>query len=327
MRNLLKVLTIFAIAAVLTAGGVFAWGYRTFHAPAENLESVTIVIQPGSSLRTIAGQLAEHGLVRDARVFALGARLDPRHTRLTAGEYRFPAQVSALEIIDKLARHDVVQHTVTVPEGLTSTEIAALLSTETGLDGEIETIPSEGSLLPETYQYTHGATRRMILDRMAEGLDDLKTTLWPNRAADLPIDSWDEAVILASIVEKETGVASERGKVAGVFVNRLRRGMRLQSDPTVSYGITQGKTGLGRPLTKADLRTKTPYNTYVIDGLPPGPICNPGRDAIAAVLNPTPTKALYFVADGTGGHAFANTLAEHNRNVAKWRRLQKQEKP
>ncbi|WP_425403923.1 endolytic transglycosylase MltG [Hwanghaeella sp.] len=327
MRNLLKVLTLIAIAAVLTAGGVFAWGYRTFHAPAGNLAPVTVIIEPGSSLRAIARQLAENGLVRDARVFAVGARLDPRHTRLTAGEYRFPAQVSALEIIDKLARHDVVQHTVTIPEGLTSSEIVDLLRLQEDLVGDIPAVPAEGAFLPETYQYTRGATRRMILDRMAVGLEDLKTTLWPERAADLPFSTWEEALILASIVEKETGVASERGKVAGVFVNRLRRGMRLQSDPTVSYGITLGKQPLGRLLTRTDLRTPTPYNTYVIPGLPPAPICNPGRDAIAAVLNPTPTTALYFVADGTGGHAFANTLAEHNRNVAKWRRIQKKNQP
>ena len=327
MRNLLKVLIIFAIAAVLTAGGVFAWGYKTFHAPAENLEPVTMVIEPGSSLRTIARQLADKGLVRDARVFAIGARLDPRHTRLTAGEYRFPAQVSALEIIDKLVRHDVVHHTVTVPEGLTSREVVDLLNAEARLAGDIQPLPGEGTLLPETYQYTHGATRAMILERMSRALDDLRAELWPKRASDLPISSWEEALTLASIVEKETGVASERGKVAGVFINRLRRGMRLQSDPTVSYGLTVGKGPLGRSLTKADLRQPTPYNTYVIDALPQGPICNPGRDAIAAVLNPVATKALYFVADGTGGHAFANTLAEHNRNVAKWRRLERQNKP
>lgn len=323
MKNLLKVLTIFVIAAVLTAGGVFAWGYRTFHAPAENLEPVTVVIEPGSSLRTIARQLAAEGLVRDERVFAIGTRLDPRHTRLTAGEFRFPAQVSALEIIEKLANHDVVQHTVTVPEGLTSQEIVDLLRGVDDLEGAVTEIPAEGALLPETYQFTHGATRQMILDRMIKGLADLETTLWPARDPDLPIATWEDALILASIVEKETGVASERGKVAGVFINRLRRGMRLQSDPTVSYGITMGKAAFGRSLTKGDLRTPTPYNTYVIPALPPGPICNPGRDAISAVLKPTATKALYFVADGTGGHAFANTLAEHNRNVAKWRRLQK----
>ena len=182
-------------------------------------------------------------------------------------------------------------------------------------------------MLPETYQFTHGATRQMIVDRMVRGLIDLEAELWPKRAADLPFSTWDEALVLASIVEKETGIASERSKVAGVFVNRLRRGMRLQSDPTVSYGLTEGKAALGRPLTKADLRQPTAYNTYVIDALPPGPICNPGRSAIEAVLNPEATTALYFVADGTGGHAFANTLAEHNRNVAKWRRLQRQNKP
>lgn len=327
MRNLLKVLIILVIAVVLTAGGVFAWGYKTFHAPARNFEPVTLVIEPGSSLRAIARRLADHGLVRDARVFAIGARLDPRHTRLTAGEYRFPAQVSALQIIDMLERHDVVHHTVTIPEGLTSVEIVDLLQAEERLAGPVQSLPAEGTLLPETYQFTHGATRVMIQERMTQALADLRAELWPNRADDLPISSWEEAITLASIVEKETGVASERGKVAGVFVNRLRRGMRLQSDPTVSYGLTEGKRALGRSLTKADLRQPTPFNTYVIDALPPGPICNPGRDAIAAVLNPQATKALYFVADGTGGHAFANTLAEHNRNVAKWRRLRQKSKP
>jgi len=218
-----------------------------------------------------------------------------------------------------------VQRFITIPEGLTSIEIFDLVSAAKDLSGELTVTAAEGSLMPETYSVTLGATRDAFVTRMAVAADAAKAELWPERAPDLPFDTWEEAVTLASIVEKETGVAAERGKVAGVFINRLRIGMRLQSDPTVIYGITQGSGPLGRKLRRSDLDTDTPYNSYTRAGLPPGPICNPGRAALKAVLNPVETDAFYFVADGTGGHAFARTLAEHNRNVAKWRKLQKQQ--
>ena len=195
-----------------------------------------------------------------------------------------------------------------------------MLAATPALAGEMAPVPAEGSLLPETYHYGRGDRRAALIARMAAAMDETLAELWQGRAEGLPFDSPPAAMVLASIVEKETGLAAERRHVAGVFVNRLRRGMRLQSDPTVIYGLTGGAGPLGRPLTRADLETDHPYNTYRIDGLPPHPIANPGREAIAAVLDPLPTGDLYFVADGSGGHVFAPTLDEHNRNVANWRR-------
>ena len=325
MRGFFKIAILLGLIALGVAAAGAGWGYRVYHQPAGTLEPVDLVIEPGTSLKTIAALLEANGLVADARVFLIGARFDPRHRRLTAGEYRFPPQVTASEILDKLASHDVVRRTVTVPEGLSSHEVVSLLNGAVHLSGTIAVVPAEGALLPETYSYTRGTDRITILNRMAESMNDLKAQVWDARAETLPIKTWEEAVILASIVEKETGVAAERGKVAGVFMNRLRKGMRLQSDPTVVYGITRGKRPLGRKLLRSDLRKTSDYNTYTINGLPPGPITNPGRESILAVLNPTPTDALYFVADGSGGHAFAKTLAEHNRNVARWRRFQREQ--
>jgi len=324
MKRLAKLFLLLTVAVTVTAAAVAGWGYRSYHRPSSNLETVELIIAPGTSLTAIGRMLEENGLVADARVFLLGARLDKRHKRLTAGEYAFPPQTFIPDILEKLAEHDVIQRSVTVPEGLTSHEVVALLKATPILEGALSGVPEEGSLLPETYRFTRGTERETMLARMEESMRALETALWETRAADLPISSWREAVILASIVEKETGVDGERGKVAGVFMNRLRKGMRLQSDPTVVYGITRGQAPLGRRLLRSDLRAKSDYNTYTIDGLPPGPITNPGRESILAVLNPTVTDALYFVADGTGGHAFAKTLSEHNRNVAKWRRLQRQ---
>ncbi|MEC8165372.1 MAG: endolytic transglycosylase MltG, partial [Pseudomonadota bacterium] len=214
---------------------------------------------------------------------------------------------------------------VTIPEGLMVSEVVAILDVAPALEGTTP-VPPEGSILPETYSYQFGETRAEVLNRMSKAMQHLLADLWANRKPGLPFKDPIEAVILASIVERETGVAEERSRVAGVFVNRLRRGMRLQSDPTVAYAATNGKQPLGRPLTRKDLDAAHPYNTYWIKGLPPSPISNPGRAALAATLNPLETDELYFVADGTGGHAFAKTLAEHNRNVAKWRKLQRERK-
>ncbi len=321
-----RALVIFAFLlsiAAAAAGGAGWWGYDRFHRPATNTDPVRLVIAPGSSLMQIAEALADNGLVADARIFALGARLLRRDRRLTAGEYEFAPGLSVYDILTKLEEHDTVARFFTAAEGLSSYEITALLNTTDGLTGRIEEPPPEGALLPETYRYALNDSREAILGRMADGMAALRTSLWDRRAEGLPIDTWEEAVILASIVEKETGVADERPRVASVFVNRLRRGMRLQSDPTVIYGITLGRGPLDRRIRRSELRERTPYNTYVIDGLPPTPIANPGRAAIEAVLNPLSTDDLYFVADGEGGHAFAKTLEEHNRNVAKWRAIQR----
>lgn len=326
MKRFLKAVLILVVAATVTAVTAGGWAYRTYYQPSANLDPVELVIQPGTSGAAIAQQLEEKGLITDARVFLLVVRLDPNRKPLTAGEYLFPPLVDTPTIREMLEGHKVVRRSVTIPEGLNSVEIVDLLRQTPILEGELSTVPQEGTLLPETYSYTRGASRAELLNRMASSMQDLEVSLWPERDPDLPISSWEEAVILASIVEKETGIDGERGKVAGVFMNRLRKGMRLQSDPTVVYGITRGQRPLGRQLLKSDLKKKTDYNTYTINGLPPGPITNPGRESILAVLHPTATEALYFVADGTGGHAFAKTLAEHNRNVAKWRRYQRQQR-
>lgn len=316
---------VLAIAAAALVGGGFVWVEDQYEKPGPLAVSVTVVIQPGDSLRTIASDLASAGVIHNADVFFWKTRFDGTGSGLKAGEYAFEPAITPRDIIRKLTDHDVVRRFVTVPEGLTSIEIFELISIADNLTGDLTDVPPEGSLMPETYSVTLGDTRQGFINRMTQAAEQAKADLWAKRAPDLPFDTWEEAVILASIVEKETGVAAERGKVAGVFVNRLRIGMRLQTDPTVIYGITNGSGPLGRKLRRSDLDTDTPYNSYTRAGLPPGPICNPGRAALEAVLNPVETDAFYFVADGTGGHAFAKTLAEHNRNVAKWRKLQKQQ--
>ena len=230
------------------------------------------------------------------------------------------------DILKILTEGEVYVRRITFAEGLSSAEILDMVGAAEGLEGDLPESLPEGSLLPETYHYVRGDTRGDLLARMRAARDAALDELWTERAEGLPVESKEEAVILASIVEKETALADERPQVAAVFLNRLKRGMPLQSDPTVVYGLTQGKEPLGRALTYDDLRSETAYNTYVIPRLPPGPIANPGRAAIAAVLNPADVSFLYFVADGTGGHAFANTLEEHNRNVANWRKIQKQNK-
>jgi UPF0755 protein len=230
-------------------------------------------------------------------------------------------------VIAMLAKGETVARRLTVAEGLTVSEIFQLLQSTDGLAGELPPPPAEGSLLPETYFYAFGDSRVGLVRRMEDAMRQTLDELWPQRAEDLPLRTRREALILASIVDKETGVADERDRVAAVFINRLRRGMRLQADPTVIYGLTEGNGALGRELNRQDWEHDSAYNTYQIDGLPPGPIGNPGRASIEAVLRPAPVDYLYFVADGTGGHVFARTLAEHNRNVAQWRKIKNGERP
>nr|MBC8159484.1 endolytic transglycosylase MltG [Alphaproteobacteria bacterium] len=239
---------------------------------------------------------------------------------------RCPAPISRREVLALLNSGKTVVRRLTVVEGTPAAETIALLNAVDGLSGDIERQPDEGELLPETYHFSFGDSRAEVVDRMAGAMKRTLAELWPGRAPDLPLKNQREAVVLASLIEKETGQADERARVAAVFVNRLKRGMRLQSDPTVVYALTEGKGELGRTLTRADLKTPSPFNTYVIKGLPPGPICNPGRESLVAALHPANTKELYFVADGTGGHLFAGNLAQHNRNVARWRKIRKQQK-
>lgn len=323
-RWLVRLASLLLSAAVI-AGFAAAWGWSAFTRPGPLDIQTSVVIPRGAGVEAIARRLVEAGVVADANIFAIGAKVTGQARRLKAGEFAFPPGISTRETLDILERGETVVRKVTVAEGLSSVQIVAVLAAADGLAGEIEDVPPEGALLPETYHYAWGDSRTEILERMRAAMRETVARLWEARDPDLPLASPQEAVILASIVEKETGVAEERPLVASVFVNRLNRGMRLQSDPTVAYGIAGGE-GLDRPLTRADLREKTAYNTYVIDALPPGPIANPGEAAIAAVLHPAETRYLYFVADGTGGHAFARTLTEHNRNVRAWRKVQRQQR-
>lgn len=309
--------------AALGLGGAIAayvWALSAINASGPLRQSETVIIAPGSGLNQIGGQLARRSVIASAALFEFEARRAGQARALKPGEYSFDPGITLVQVLEKLVQRDVVARFVTIPEGLVSAEIVALLNKAEGLTGEIIASPADGALLPETYRYEWGDDRARLIERMASARNTALEQLWQARRADLPISSPEEAVILASIVEKETGVAPERGRVAAVFINRLRKRMRLQSDPTVIYGLNP--TGLDRPLTRADLEQPNPFNTYLIDRLPPSPICHPGRAALAAVLDPPETDDLYFVADGSGGHAFAATLADHNRNVARWRRIE-----
>lgn len=321
-----KVSAFLVVSAVLVAGGVagaYKWAQTEFQTKSILSEDRIIDIPAGSGLSKIAAILANQGVIDNPALFKIMLRLQKQDTGLKAGEFLFPAGTTYADANRILHEGKAVLHRVTFAEGLTVVEIVDQLNKQPGLSGQISDIPPEGSLLPETYSYTKGMRRETILSQMRAAMDRALDELWANRQADLPLKSKQDALILASIVEKETGVAKERGKVAGVFINRLNKRMRLQTDPTVIYGITLGQEALGRPLSRKDLRTETPYNTYRIYGLPPTPISNPGYASLAAVMNPVATDALYFVADGTGGHAFAKTLADHNRNVAKWRKIER----
>jgi UPF0755 protein len=281
--------------------------------------STTVVLAPGSGVQKIAADLEQAGTIRSALAFIAAAKLLPGRT-LKAGEYAIPSGASMAEVIGKLRRGEVVRHFVTLPEGLTSAQALAILTAHPELTGAAE-VPPEGSLLPETYEVVRGTPREAVLARMHEAQAKLMDELWPQRRPDLPVSTPEQALILASIVEKETGLPEERPRVAAVFVNRLKAGMPLASDPTVVYGITRGEP-LGHGIRQSELAAATPYNTYHFAGLPPTPISNPGKAAIAAVLAPPDTHDLYFVANGTGGHAFAATLAEHEKNVARWRQIE-----
>ena len=302
----------------------YAWAKARLDAPGPLTEDITLVLPRGGGVDAIARHLGEAGVLADPLLFVAAARLSGADRRLRAGEYRFAAGISATAVTGLLLRGGIVARRLTVAEGLTIGQVLALIAATDGLAGEPPPAPPEGALLPETYHFSHGDNRAELVARMRRAMDDVLAELWAGRAPDLPFDNPRQALILASIVEKETSVVAERAHIAGVFINRLKRGMRLQSDPTVAYGIAAAGALLQRPLTRADLARPSPFNTYLVAGLPPGPIANPGRAAIAAVLRPMKTRDLYFVADGSGGHAFARTLAEHNRNVRKWRRLRAQ---
>jgi len=317
---------IFAAGATLVViGMVFAFGaiwlYQGPGPAAKGGDVTSVVLRRGASVPEIAASLESGGVIRSSSIFMTAAQITGAARSLKAGEYEFKSRASMGEVLDAIRKGKVVRHFVTIPEGVTSDMAVDILMRSPILTGVAPT-PPEGAILPETYQVERGEDRAAVLQRMMDDRDQLLDELWPKRQADLPFSTKDEAVTLASIVEKETGVASERPRVAAVFVNRLRTGMRLGSDPTIIYGLTRGRP-LGRGILLSELQRQTAYNTYLIDGLPPTPIANPGRAAIAAVLDPPKTDELYFVADGTGGHVFARTLQEHNANVVKWRQIER----
>lgn len=283
-----------------------------------------VLIERGKGVASIARTLEKEGVISQPTLFKVIARFSGT---LKAGEYEFPAHASMAEVMKMMEDGEVFDRKITIAEGLTSYQIVKRLNAREDLDGEITDIPAEGSLLPDTYHFTKGESAQDKIDQMQTAMKEAIDELWETRAEDLPIKTKEEAIILASIVEKETGVAEERERVAGVFINRLRKNMPLQTDPTVIYALTKGKIQeegkgpLGRRLLRKDLKFVSPYNTYLNAGLPPGPIVNPGYAAIKATLNPENHDYIYFVADGTGGHAFGKTLAEHNRNVQQWRKV------
>ena len=274
----------------------------------------------------IADQLEKAGIIDNSVLFSIMALLDGQRGALKRGEYRFPASISMREVEDMLAHHRVLKHKMPIPEGLTSDQIVERLKESDLLIGDIKETPREGSLLPDTYVFERGDSRNALLAHMATAMTKAVAAIWAKREANLPLKSPGEIVTLASIVEKETGKSDERPRVASVFINRLQKHMKLQSDPTIVYGLVFGKGTLGHSITRAELQEATPYNTYFIDGLPPGPICNPGLAAMEAVANPAHGRDLYFVADGTGGHAFAETLDQHQKNVTHWRQIEKDAK-
>ena len=307
---------IVGVVLLLAALGMFAASTWVWWGSSDVEEDTAFVVPSGSSLTSVAEKLDEEGLIASADTFLLWAKVLGSGDPIKAGEFLIPAGTSPSGILDTLQHGEVIRRFVTIPEGLPSVMVHERLMAESLLTGSIR-IPAEGSVLPESYDFERGETRAAVLARMQKAMTDTVAELWPKRAPDIAVDTPEEAVILASIVEKETGVARERRMVAGLYSNRVEEGMLLQADPTIIYPITRGKP-LGRRIRQSEIAAVNGYNTYTMVGLPRGPITNPGRASIEAVLNPAQTDALYMVADGTGGHKFASTLAEHNENVARW---------
>ncbi len=320
MRRRLTVTLILLLILAGAAGGGWWYATSTYTRPGPLAQPAQVVVPRGGTTQ-IAETLAERGVIADPRAFLAATWLTRNQGQVRAAEYLFPAGASLKQVLEILRSGRPVQRRLTIPEGLTARQIVALLERAEGLTGEIPAF-DEGALLPETYNYQWGDARAGIVRRADQAMDATLAELWRDRQPNLPLSTPREALILASIVERETGKPEERARVAGVFLNRLRRGMPLQSDPTAAYAAADGAV-LDRPLSRADLDRDHPFNTYRVRGLPPGPIASPGREALRAVLQPEETDYLYFVADGSGGHAFARTLEEHNRNVAQWRELER----
>ena len=311
--------SLFLIAALVAAWSVF---YAPGPAARGGAEHTIVTLPSGAGVGAIAATLKSAGVIRSTDMFKAAATLTGADRKLRAGEYEVPSRASLRSVLVLLVEGRVVRHYVTLPEGWSSAQAVDILDRQPLLTGTVEATPEEGTLWPETYEISRGETRASVLARMRVARDRNLDRLWAARGPSTVVRTKEEAVILASIVEKETAVAAERPRVAAVFTNRLRAGMRLESDPTIVYGITQGRP-LGRGIRRSELERETPWNTYRIDGLPPTPIANPGAEALAAVLNPPASDELFFVADDTGGHAFARTYDEHLANVARWREIER----
>lgn len=332
MRNIAaNALTILIVVGIV-ALSVFGLAQQAVTSDGPATEETVVQIPKNSSVRKISETLLEAGVlpqnamfgtVSGDTLFRIRARYSGKASNLRFGEYAIPPSASVDEILEMLTKGGNVQHRITIPEGMTVAMAMERLMAEAKLTGEVSEVPQEGTLYPDSWDFQRGEDRASVVKRMQAKMEKVLDEAWASRDPSLPLKNKQELLILASIVEKETR-PNEHGKVASVFVNRLRKGMKLQTDPTVIYGITLGQAPLGRGLKRSELNAKTPYNTYVIDGLPPTPIANPGSESIKAVANPETTNYLFFVADGTGGHAFAETLAEHNKNVAVWRKIEKQ---
>lgn len=314
------------VVGMIAIGGALYYGKVRFEEAGPSSLAVTHAVRPGASLGQIASSLESRNIISNARIFEAGVRVYGHESDFKAGEYEFKANASMKEIMDILVSGRAILHPLTVVEGMTVAQALDRVAENELLTGEMpETLPEEGMLVADTQKFSRGTTRAELIRTMEAQQRAIIEETWANRRADLPIEDINEFVTLASIVEKETAVPNERSRVAGVFINRLRKGMKLQSDPTIIYGLFGGEgKPSDRPIYRSDIDKPTPYNTYQIVGLPPGPIAIPGRAALEAVANPSVTDDLYFVADGTGGHVFAKTLAEHNANVRRWREIERQ---
>ncbi|HEU4806353.1 MAG TPA: endolytic transglycosylase MltG [Nitrobacter sp.] len=313
------------LIGMLGAGGIYVYGKQKIEAPGPLRAEKIVNIPARAGMTDIADILQREGVIDDNRwafigsVFVLKARAG-----LKPGEYAFQKNASLRDVIGTIVEGKVVQHSVTIPEGLTSEQIVARLSENEIFSGTIREIPREGTLLPETYKFPRGTSREQVIQRMQQAQKRVLAEIWERRTPDVPVKTPEQLVTLASIIEKETGKADERSRVAAVFANRLKQKMKLQSDPTIIYGLVGGKGTLGRPIKRSEITQPSPYNTYVIEGLPPGPIANPGRASLEAAANPARTRDLFFVADGTGGHSFTETYEQHQKNVVRLRTMEKQ---
>ena len=324
-------LTLFIVILIAMAAMV-AWGRNEFFAAGPLPDAICLEVERGASLSAVSRNLEERGAITDARIFRIGAEYADRAGDLKFGSYMVPAKASMSQVLEAITASgkSTCGRDLNYRIGITKADVvlsALDLSTNsysevTRFDAGVDPLPPEGSLAPGSYEVERGAERGTLITQMTDKQSAILAEAWASRSEGLPYDTPEEALIMASIVEKETGIAEERARVASVFINRLQQSMRLQTDPTVIYGITKGEGVLGRGLRQSELRRETPYNTYVIDGLPPTPIANPGAEAIKAAVNPDQSDYLFFVADGSGGHAFATTLEEHNANVAAWRKIE-----